>query len=494
MGVYKMDKKIRYCLKSVLGYKTLSRLLLLFSVMVLFLVSVSSVLGADLDVNQDYTNERNTIVNAADRLVETQNNDGTWEWGNPDLDKTNGGGACPSNQVGLPAWGLLDAYQLTGNQVYLDSAKISGDAKVACGLVNGVDKYYSADIEFLTELGEVSGDLTYTNKAAAIMEYFMTQDNRYCPTGGDGCTAAELAAWYENHFSNPDDSGLTEWQLASWVRAAQGTGKTIWANNMISEINDDISGGTPYFNINNPSTYRIIGISGVVEATEDTAAKQKLIDLQETDGRWESPNGNMQDTANAVMALIVVGETQIAMDGVTWLVNNQDTDGGWTDQFGDEYAQVDSEIILAIFDNIYVPNTYYTIQDAIDVANTGDTINVAAGTYDEQVKITTSLTLQGAGDTTVIQPSSETKLTSLYTLGTQTDAEWNSHKLASIIEVSGVGIANVTVKDLKVDGVNISSKPAGANYIVGISYGETGGTIDNVKVVNMDTTTELPRT
>ena len=143
---------------------------------------------------------------------------------------------------------------------------------------------------------------------------------------------------------------------------------------------------------------------------------------------------------------------------------------------------------FAPVENTSTGEKFASIQAAIDAASADDIINVAAGIYDEQVKITTSLTLQGAGDTTIIQPSSETKITSLYTLGTQTNAYWNGYKLASIIEISGVGTADVTVKNLKVDGVNINTKPAGATYIVGISYGETGGIIDNVKVVNMDTT------
>jgi nitrous oxidase accessory protein NosD len=134
------------------------------------------------------------------------------------------------------------------------------------------------------------------------------------------------------------------------------------------------------------------------------------------------------------------------------------------------------------------------IQNAIIAASPGDTIIVHEGTYDEQVVINKTLTLTGEGDATIIKPSGPGTLTHFYTLPTQADAGWNGKKLASIISVENVGTAGVTISKLKVDGILIggTSAPAGADWLVGILYGESAGTVENVRILNMDTPTASP--
>ena len=125
---------------------------------------------------------------------------------------------------------------------------------------------------------------------------------------------------------------------------------------------------------------------------------------------------------------------------------------------------------------------YSTIGAAVAAAVAGDTIDVCPGTYDEQVVINgKSLTLQGAGDTTVIRPLNPATLTSFYTYPAGTF--WEGTVMASIILVTNTDAA--TVKDLWVDGVNVTSLPAGPSRLAGILYGESSGGIDSVTVTNM---------
>ncbi|MDP3696453.1 MAG: NBR1-Ig-like domain-containing protein, partial [Candidatus Taylorbacteria bacterium] len=89
-----------------------------------------------------------------------------------------------------------------------------------------------------------------------------------------------------------------------------------------------------------------------------------------------------------------------------------------------------------------VPGNYSTIQAAIDAANPGDTVRVAAGTYYETLEVKSGICLEGAGidQTNIIGGSSYYRLVNsgVYQLGiTQ----------VAIFRASYVTIKNITVKN-----------------------------------------------
>jgi hypothetical protein len=122
---------------------------------------------------------------------------------------------------------------------------------------------------------------------------------------------------------------------------------------------------------------------------------------------------------------------------------------------------------------------FAVIQDGVAAVASAGTVHVAAGTYDEQVVIDKTLTLQGAGVTTVIKPSAA-NLTQVFT-----GLFWSggTKKIAGIITANVPGDSSVTIEDLKVDESLVTTKPSGADCLAGIFYRETGGSIDTVTVV-----------
>ena len=115
-----------------------------------------------------------------------------------------------------------------------------------------------------------------------------------------------------------------------------------------------------------------------------------------------------------------------------------------------------------------------TIQSAVnDVACS--TINVAAGTYNEQVTVTRSdVTITGAGaGSTIIQPS---------TVTANTSSLFSGSPIAAIVLVDGA--TGITVEDLTVDGSTAAPSGCAPTY-VGIFYRAGSGAISNTHVTNI---------
>lgn len=112
-----------------------------------------------------------------------------------------------------------------------------------------------------------------------------------------------------------------------------------------------------------------------------------------------------------------------------------------------------------------------TIQGAIDAASPGDVISVGAGTFEEQLHITTeNLTIEGAG-TTATTVLSLVDLPLFYT---------TSADNYPIVFIDGVN--TFTMRDLTVDG---HGRGNANNRFQGVAFWNSGGTLTDVDVVDV---------
>lgn len=159
----------------------------------------------------------------------------------------------------------------------------------------------------------------------------------------------------------------------------------------------------------------------------------------------------------------------------------------WVD---DDWAGTTANTEVAL-GKIFGYNAFATIQEGVSSVDVGGTVNVAAGTYTEQISITKSITLQGTGDTTIIKPSS---LTTYIT----TRLAQGSTVATGIIIVNNAG-GDVVLKNLKVDAASLStdrsawfSPTVALMRFGGIFFYRTSGTIDSITSTNTNHITIAP--
>ena len=117
---------------------------------------------------------------------------------------------------------------------------------------------------------------------------------------------------------------------------------------------------------------------------------------------------------------------------------------------------------------------YNTIQAAVVASTSGDIINVAAGTYEEQLTIDNkSLIINGAGKNLTIINSPTTLATTFITSS------------AKKCVVGIINNGNLAIKDLTVNGLGRGN----ANYqFVGIGFRNSGGTVQDCKILDIKDT------
>ena len=115
-----------------------------------------------IENNAENLVERQVILDAADRMIQLQNANGSWDW-----DVTNKTGPTAQtflNIAGVNGEVLIDAFKLTNNQKYLDAAKKTGDHIIAGISALPAARHFNAfNMVFLDRLAESSGNTTYSN-------------------------------------------------------------------------------------------------------------------------------------------------------------------------------------------------------------------------------------------------------------------------------------------------------------------------------------------
>jgi len=136
-----------------------------------------------------------------------------------------------------------------------------------------------------------------------------------------------------------------------------------------------------------------------------------------------------------------------------------------------------------------VPATYATIQAAVNASVAGDTINIAAGTYVEQVTVNKAVTLQGAGTaSTIIQAPAHASLVATAVPSLKGTAAPRYAVLD--LETATAGSGTVTVKNLTIDGnyegfAQTVKVGTSTTYFIGIATFNTNAVIDNVAIKHM---------
>ncbi len=301
---------------------------------------------------------KETIVDGADRLVETQNNDGGWEWMNPDTDPNTYPESYGSykNTIGVTAQGLLDAYVLTRDKDYLNAAKD------AAGYIEDLSdqtwRIRGPDIPFLVELAEVTGDSNYADLAKSEYEEALTNQ-------GGGTAKGFAESVRDGRQGNPS---LISWDINLYVQGAlaldryfSGQGFDDNAKDMTEVIYDSLYVSPVDFDLGDEtqSEYWLSNTGAIgafastgLHSSERNSLLENLIDSQKNDGHFVGvgDGSDAQTTAYAVMSLLKSYQIAPSTEGVDYLKDSQLSNGGWN--YPDENTEVTSEAAQALHDYI----------------------------------------------------------------------------------------------------------------------------------------------
>lgn len=438
--------------------------------------------------NSTFATYYSQILSNADRLIALQNSNGSWDW-----EVTNATAPTSTtyyNISGVTAQELLDAYTLSKDSKYLTAAEKAGNYIVSQATAVGGSNNMSTgrqnayNIVFLLNLGTASGNSTYTSTGTDIYNtifgagnYWSTHNGNFCDAS-TGCTPADMVSAVENYRNAPDTSpdGIVPWDLVTFVQAAKLLNDSTTATAIQQAINGYVNGAAYTSSIADYS----LGLSSAIRAAAlvgaDTSTLVSTLSAAHgISGEFGTANdGQTQATAYALMALKAAGDSSTVSSDAAAYISSQFgytassvTYNGWKETGSastTEYSEVDSEAGHALFSYIYQANTYYSLSDAYNAASDGDTISLAAGTYDltAEFDISKAITISGQGSVT------------LQSNNASWDTTNNGKHIIGIY--AGTSGAPVTLSNLTIDS---NSQSYGVN-----TYNNSYGELNNVTIEN----------
>jgi hypothetical protein len=265
--------------------------------------------------------------------------EGTWYW-------YVGSTYNATNLTGVTALGLLEAYRDVKDPAYLDAAIGAADfIQIHLGVgATGTQHHVrttAPDIVFLHYLSEVTGDLSYAERAVAEWDNLKS----FWPTAGDLDSLFRAI------------NRRSAWDIAFFLEAAHLSGDTTWADDAAAILAD--TSDTFYYGTD--TWWYALNVGGAVRALIGcgyaSQYNSQVVDLLgQLIGLVDDENGvggYVQDTAYAVLAFNTVGGAarQYANDMGRWLARQQEESGGWL-EVGDEYPEIDGEAVRALASTI----------------------------------------------------------------------------------------------------------------------------------------------
>ncbi|MFH1278333.1 MAG: right-handed parallel beta-helix repeat-containing protein [Candidatus Eisenbacteria bacterium] len=453
--------------------------------------------------------------------------DGGWDWvrnspADPFFHSTS---ASPKNIYGATGIGLLYAYMESGDAGLFTALTDAADVMIA-----DADIRSAGDLIFLMlydDLPAVSGT-TYADSARAKYEGRMAiygsadslakhiRDVRAGQGYENGIIAWDVGAWARAAAMLDD-----RYSGNGYDTDADDIAEVLWEDSFNDnpgyfDIVDDAGWDPTYSNLD--YYWYNLGITGLIDAfssagvhtSEIAGLVTRLLDGQYTGGAISFSYGandddaDWQSTAYAMMTLgnldQATYQTEINHMGY-WAGATQDASGGWLYGSGNHYpeecgelggglsfttnavttvlvdddftsqADVDAYNTANATNYVWGYDAFGTIQGGVDGVLAGGSVDIAEGTYVEQVHVTKSnLSLAGAGTgLTVIE--SPVTLTEFFT------SSDDNYPVVFIDGATGVALA-----DLTVDGANQGD----TNYrFVGVGFWNGDGSMTDMEVLNV---------